>query len=38
MVTNQEFMATAYKTARFNDTTEARPMRDLRMRICDTGA
>jgi hypothetical protein len=38
MVANQEFMATAYKTARFNGTTEARPMRDPRMRACDTVA
>jgi hypothetical protein len=38
MVANQELMATAYKTARFNVTTEARPMRDLRIRICDAVA
>jgi hypothetical protein len=38
MVANQEFMATAYKTARFIGTTEARPMRDLRIRIFDTVA
>jgi hypothetical protein len=38
MVANQEFMATAYKTVRFSGTTETRPMRDLRIRIRDTGA